>query len=54
MTSRSAFAVPIEFRDMDADIVFNQARLASTTAWIASPAETVELLDELESAVHPQ
>ena len=29
-----------------------QARLASTTAWIASPAETVELLDELEKAVH--
>ncbi|KAJ5301275.1 hypothetical protein PENANT_c023G05221 [Penicillium antarcticum] len=29
-----------------------KARLASTTAWIASPAETVELLDELENAVH--
>ncbi|KAJ5771416.1 uncharacterized protein N7511_003467 [Penicillium nucicola] len=29
-----------------------KARLASTTAWIASPAETVELLDELEKAVH--
>ncbi|KAJ5198699.1 uncharacterized protein N7498_007816 [Penicillium cinerascens] len=28
-----------------------KARLASTTAWIASPAETVELLDELEAAV---
>ncbi|KKK23139.1 hypothetical protein P175DRAFT_0502534 [Aspergillus ochraceoroseus IBT 24754] len=26
-----------------------KARLASTTAWIASPAETVQLLDELES-----
>lgn len=25
-----------------------QARLASTTAWIANPAETVQLLDELE------
>lgn len=24
-----------------------QARLACTTAWIASPAETVDLLDEL-------
>ena len=24
-----------------------QARLACTTAWIASPAETVQLLDEL-------
>ncbi|KAJ5499418.1 IMP-specific 5-nucleotidase [Penicillium expansum] len=30
-----------------------KARLASTTAWIASPAETVELLDELEKTVHP-
>lgn len=30
-----------------------QARLASTTAWIASPAETVDLLDELEAAVNP-
>ncbi|KAJ5584005.1 uncharacterized protein N7459_003805 [Penicillium hispanicum] len=30
-----------------------KARLASTTAWIASPAETVDLLDELESAVNP-
>ncbi|KAJ5392464.1 hypothetical protein N7509_007954 [Penicillium cosmopolitanum] len=28
-----------------------KARLASTTAWIASPAETVDLLDELEAAV---
>ncbi|CAI7602393.1 unnamed protein product [Penicillium bialowiezense] len=28
-----------------------KARLASTTAWIASPAETVELLDELEETV---
>ncbi|KAJ5087146.1 IMP-specific 5-nucleotidase [Penicillium angulare] len=28
-----------------------KARLASTTAWIASPAETVDLLDELETAV---
>lgn len=26
-----------------------QARLACTTAWIANPAETVQLLDELES-----
>ncbi|KAL4865113.1 hypothetical protein BDV12DRAFT_175182 [Aspergillus spectabilis] len=26
-----------------------KARLASTTAWIASPAETVQLLDELDS-----
>lgn len=25
-----------------------QARLASTTAWISSPAETVQLLDELD------
>lgn len=25
-----------------------QARLASTTAWIASPTETIQLLDELE------
>jgi IMP and pyridine-specific 5'-nucleotidase len=24
-----------------------QARLACTTAWIASPAETVQLLDEI-------
>ena len=31
-----------------------QARLASTTAWIANPAETVELLDELELAVNPR
>ncbi|KAK5807461.1 hypothetical protein VI817_001719 [Penicillium citrinum] len=31
-----------------------KARLASTTAWIASPAETVDLLDELEAAVHSQ
>lgn len=31
----------------------SQARLASTTAWIASPAETVDLLDELENTVHP-
>lgn len=30
-----------------------QARLASTTAWIASPAETVDLLDELEASVNP-
>ncbi|KAG0159691.1 IMP-specific 5-nucleotidase [Penicillium digitatum] len=30
-----------------------KARLASTTAWIASPAETVELLDELEKTIHP-
>ncbi|KAJ5798603.1 uncharacterized protein N7503_007899 [Penicillium pulvis] len=30
-----------------------KARLASTTAWIASPAETVDLLDELETAVNP-
>ncbi|KAJ5949772.1 hypothetical protein N7454_001356 [Penicillium verhagenii] len=29
-----------------------KARLASTTAWIASPAETVDLLDELETAVN--
>ncbi|KAJ5119265.1 hypothetical protein N7448_009934 [Penicillium atrosanguineum] len=29
-----------------------KARLASTTAWIASPAETVELLDELEAAIN--
>jgi len=27
----------------------SQARLACTTAWIASPAETVSLLDEIES-----
>ncbi|KAJ5726970.1 IMP-specific 5-nucleotidase [Penicillium malachiteum] len=30
-----------------------KARLASTTAWIASPSETVDLLDELETAVNP-
>ncbi|KAJ5885965.1 IMP-specific 5-nucleotidase [Penicillium subrubescens] len=30
-----------------------KARLASTTAWIANPAETVDLLDELEGAVNP-
>lgn len=30
----------------------SQARLASATAWIASPAETVELLDELEKTVN--
>ncbi|KAJ5691774.1 hypothetical protein N7462_001197 [Penicillium macrosclerotiorum] len=30
-----------------------KARLASTTAWIANPAETVDLLDELEAAVNP-
>ncbi|KAJ5219536.1 IMP-specific 5-nucleotidase [Penicillium chermesinum] len=30
-----------------------KARLASTTAWIASPSETVDLLDELEAAVNP-
>ncbi|KAJ5151562.1 hypothetical protein N7492_009857 [Penicillium capsulatum] len=28
-----------------------KARLASTTAWIASPAETVDLLDELETVI---
>lgn len=32
-------------------LTFLKARLASTTAWIASPAETVELLDELEETV---
>jgi len=26
-----------------------KARLACTTAWIANPAETVQLLDEVES-----
>ncbi|KAJ5618540.1 IMP-specific 5-nucleotidase [Penicillium herquei] len=30
-----------------------KARLASTTAWIASPSETVDLLDELETAINP-
>ena len=30
----------------------SQARLACTTAWIANPAETVQLLDEL--ATHSQ
>ncbi|KAJ5715526.1 IMP-specific 5-nucleotidase [Penicillium malachiteum] len=30
-----------------------KARLASTTAWIASPSETVDLLDELETSVNP-
>ncbi|MCJ1347483.1 IMP 5'-nucleotidase [Peltigera leucophlebia] len=29
-----------------------KARLACTTAWIASPAETVELLDELADHIH--
>ncbi|KAL2869099.1 IMP 5'-nucleotidase ISN1 [Aspergillus lucknowensis] len=29
-----------------------KARLASTTAWIASPAETVQLLDELDDLQH--
>lgn len=29
-----------------------KARLACTTAWIASPAETVELLDELVDHIH--
>jgi IMP and pyridine-specific 5'-nucleotidase len=39
------------FESLRIDAIFEQARLASTTAWIASPAETVELLDELEAAV---
>lgn len=29
-----------------------KARLVCTTAWIASPAETVELLDELVDHIH--
>lgn len=39
------------FESLQTDAFVSQARLASTTAWIASPAETVELLDELEAAV---
>ncbi len=31
----------------EADIARTQARLACTTAWIANPAETVQLLDEI-------
>jgi hypothetical protein len=42
----------ILFGGSQIDRLFQQARLASTTAWIASPAETVELLDELEAAIY--
>lgn len=37
------FYLPEIFQEL-----IDKARLASTTAWIASPAETVALLDELE------
>lgn len=43
MTSRSVYTVPIPAAYSPV-----QARLASTTAWIANPKETVQLLDELE------
>lgn len=33
--------------DNKVDTAVSQARLACTTAWIASPEETVQLLDEL-------
>ena len=33
-------------------LMLQQARLACTTAWIASPTETVQLLDEL--ALHTE
>ena len=32
-------------------LINSQARLACTTAWIANPAETVQLLDEIAQYV---
>lgn len=36
-----------EAQEMKANVVTAQARLACTTAWIANPSETVQLLDEI-------
>lgn len=47
MTSRFVYSsVFLSYRLLNVHAI--QARLASTTAWVASPIETVALLDELE------
>lgn len=44
----ASLLLPYRFGKMDSETRnSDQARLACTTAWIASPAETVQLLDEL-------